>query len=61
MKFFLEKYNFGIEIATRYGIFIIGLGWWKGSPKLFHCEEIYYDGNNFSFRIGPLFFQRMYY
>jgi hypothetical protein len=38
--------------------FSIGLGWWEDSYILFVCDNIYYDGNWWSFRLGPLFICR---
>ena len=34
----------------------IGVGWWKGSHKVFTCGRTYYDGWwYYGFRLGPFY------
>lgn len=52
-----------LEVAKWYACLNItswtfGIGWWKGSSKVFTFTFYYYDGNYFGGRLGPLFICR---
>lgn len=59
MKFVIKKWCFWIEFDYEY---VVGVGWWKVGNKIpwrwLSYDKLYYDGQWWFLRIGPLFISR---